>query len=153
MDEVPASHEAAAGALQQAIRAARHANVTVLIKADRDVSQEDLKNHHVLLIGRPDSNRIVERVRGSLPVQFGPRSFAVHGSEDAQYVHYAHPGSAIVAAAANPENPRFSVVVVAGLDAFSTRHAAGQLPRLQSAEIVVLPNGGVAKAMVGRAAK
>jgi hypothetical protein len=139
-DEVATNREAA-DALQQAIRA-RHANITVPIKADRDVTPEDLKNNHLLLIGRPDSNRVVGRVAKALPVTFGSRSFVVRQDT------YAHAGSAVVAAAANPENARFSVVVMAGLDAYSTWRAAPQLVYLPAAEVVVLPNGAPVKGLV-----
>ena len=40
------------------------------------------------------------------------------------------------------------MVVVAGLDAYSTWRAAPQLPRLPTAEVVVLPNGASAKPLV-----
>src|SRR5207244_2791552 len=107
-----------------------------------DVRAEDLKTHHLLLIGRPDSNRVVERMQGAFPVAFGSRSFM------ASKTVYAHPGSAVIAAAANPENPRYSVVVIAGLEAYSTRMAAPRLPSLQAAEVVVLPNGEAAKSLL-----
>src|SRR5260370_22897040 len=80
-DEVATNREAAE-ALQQAIRI-RHANITVPIKADRDLTSDDLKNNHLLLIGRPDSNRVVERMAKSLPVTFGGR-LAVDGCSSGQ---------------------------------------------------------------------
>src|SRR5207253_7810071 len=98
---------------QEAIRA-RWSNVTVPIKADGAVTDADLKSHHLLLIGRPDSNALVARFRGALPVTLGSRSFAVRGEV------YARPGSAVIAAAENPVNKRFALVVIAGLGAAST---------------------------------
>lgn len=72
-----ASNREAAEALQQAIRA-KGCNVTVKVVADTDVTADELKKHHLLLIGRPDSNKIVEKMRGALPVALpalvqGPR--------------------------------------------------------------------------------
>src|SRR5439155_25870325 len=93
-------------------------NITVPIKTDRDVTSEELKTHHLLLIGRPDSNSVVERMRKVLPVEFGHRSFVVGKSA------YANAGSAVIAAAANPEAPRYSVVVIAVLGAYATGEAA-----------------------------
>ena len=55
-------------------------NFTVPVKSDRDVSEDDLRSHHLLLVGRPDSNRVVERFRASLPVGFGRRSFTARGN-------------------------------------------------------------------------
>jgi hypothetical protein len=39
---------------------------------------------------------------------------------------------------------------MAGLGAYSTWRSAPQLPRMHAAEIVVLPNGGSAKPMLGK---
>jgi hypothetical protein len=141
-DEKPTNREAAE-ALQQAIRA-KHANVTVPIKTDAETTADELRSHHLLLIGRPDSNRVVDKLRGALPISFGHRSFTVRND------CYAHANSAVVAAAANPANPRYSVVVVAGLEANSTWKAAPRLPSLPAAEVVVLPNGGAMRALVGK---
>jgi hypothetical protein len=143
-DEAAANLDAAR-VLQQAIRAFK-TNVTDAVKADRDLTAEDAKKNHLLLIGRPESNRVVERMRGAFPVTFGRHSFAVRGET------YAHAGSAVIAAAANPDNPRYSVVVIAGLEAYSTWRAAPRLPGLPAAEVVLLPNGGAAKPLGARSA-
>jgi hypothetical protein len=139
-EEAPTNKEAAR-ALQQALRAFK-ANVTVPIKADRDVTEEERKTHHLLLIGRPDSNLIVQRMHDALPVTFGSRSFTAGKST------YAHADSAVIAAAANPDNPRYSVVVIAGLEAYSTRMTAPRLTSLPPAEVVLLPHGESAKPMI-----
>jgi hypothetical protein len=135
-DEVPTNREAAEE-LQRAIIQSGP-NITVPIKADKDVTDEEMKAHHLLLIGRPDSNRCVERVRNELPVTFGQRSFIVRGGT------YGHPNSAVVAAAANPLNRRYSVVVLAGLCAESTRQTASKLSQRgrQAGDVYLLPAGG-----------
>jgi hypothetical protein len=133
-DEARTNREAAR-ALQKAIRE-HHSNFTVPMKADREVTAEETKKKHLLLIGRPDCNRVVERMKTPFPVTFGSRSFAV--GEDV----YAHTGSAVIAAAPNPDNPRFSAVVLAGVEAYATWQAAPLLPEFQPAEVVVLPHGG-----------
>ena len=141
-DEANTNREAAE-ALQRAIRE-RHSNMTVPVKAEADVTTDDLKNHHVLLIGRPDGNGLVERFRSAFPVAFGPRSFSVRDAA------YAHAGSAVIAAAENPVNPRYSLVVVAGLGGAATLKAAPKLgePGLRPAEVVVLPAGAAAQELV-----
>ena len=141
-DEAPTNREAAE-ALQKAIRESWQ-NITIPIKSDKDVTDAELKSHHLLLIGRPDSNPLVERFRKNLPITFGSRSFVVRGKT------YAHPGSAVVAAADNPLNPRFSMVVLAGLSAEATVFAPGKFVRRgqRPAEVLVLPNGGAAQALV-----
>jgi hypothetical protein len=138
-----AANREAAEALQKTI-ITRFSNLTVAIKADKDVTEEDLKTHHLLLIGRPDCNLLVEKHRAKLPIQFGTRSFVVRDDS------YANAGSAVIVAADNPVNPRYSMVVIAGLSAEATLRAA---PRLlgnegRSAEVLVLPKGGPNKALV-----
>ena len=94
LDEAAANGEAAQK-LQEALRR-REFNITVPIKRDSDVTDDDLKGHHLPLIGRPDSNRLVARFREALPVRFGPQSFEVRGKA------YAHPETAVLLAAENP---------------------------------------------------
>jgi hypothetical protein len=141
-DETAANREAAES-LQHGI-IERHANYTVPIKTDRDVTEDDLKTHHLLLVGRPDSNTIVERFRSALPITFGSRSFTIRNES------YAHHGSAVVAAAVNPLNPRYSLVVFAGLSAESTFHAPAALllGKHTPAEVLVLPKKGRARSLV-----
>jgi hypothetical protein len=141
-DEVAANREAAES-LQRAI-IQRWSNYTVPLKSDKEVTDEELKTHHLLLIGRPDCNPVVERARATLPVQFGSRSFVARGDA------YAHPDSAVLAAGTNPLNPRYSVLVVAGLSAAATLRSA---PRVMqdnqlSGEVAVLAHGASPRAMV-----
>src|SRR5205823_4943230 len=140
--EVPTNQEAAE-ALQRAL-IERGWNYEVPIKSDKEVTEEDLKSHHLLLIGRPNTNRVVEQVCGSLPVQFGPQSFTV------RHETYAHPGSALIAAGENPLNRRYSVVVMAGLSAEETLRAAPALMSRvgRTAEVVVLPHNARTRALV-----
>ena len=53
-DELPTNREAAQ-ALQKALRE-NWQNITIPIKSDKEVTEAELKSHHLLLIGRPDSN-------------------------------------------------------------------------------------------------
>jgi hypothetical protein len=140
-DETPTNREAAK-AMQKAIRES-WSNITVPIKSDKEVSEADLKTHHILLIGRPSSNGLAARFCKVLPITFGSGSFVVRGKT------YANAGSAVVAAASNPLNPRYSLVVVAGLSAESTRSAPGFMRRgARPAEVLVLPQGEQALALV-----
>ena len=147
LDEVPTNRETAE-ILQKALRESWQ-NHTVAIKSDKEVTESEMKTHHLLLIGRPDSNALVERFRKILPITFGSRSFVARGKT------YAHPGSAVIAAAENPINTRFSVVVLAGLSAESTIHSPEHFMKRtdRPTEVLVLPNEGAAQALVitGRA--
>jgi hypothetical protein len=140
-DDAPAQHEAA-DELQRAI-IERGSNITVEVKCDCDVTDEDLKSHHVVLVGRPDTNSIAARFRTALPVTFGAQSFAVRGET------YAHANSGVLVAAENPLNRRYSVVVAAGLSAAATLRTAPQLARgSASGEVVVYPSGAQARNLV-----
>jgi hypothetical protein len=132
----------AAEVLQERLRMA-HSNMALPIVSDAAVTDEQLKNHHVLLIGRPGANRITERFRKALPISFGEQSFEVDGD------FYGHPKSAVIMAGTNPLNPRYSVVVIAGLRALSTYQAASKLGFEDfGAEVKVLPHGDRAKKLV-----
>src|SRR5262249_20819257 len=119
-------------------------NITVPVKSDREVTDKDLGNNHLLLIGRPDCNQVVERCRGDLPVSFGPRSF-VAGNE-----RYSNAESAVIAVMENPTNPRYSAVVVAGLSSAATLRAAPGLVTevRRPAEVVALVRGERPKEML-----
>ena len=131
-----ATNREAAEELQTAL--IRHGtNLTVPIRSDRDVTDAELRTHHILLIGRPECNRISREFASAFPVTFGKTSFRV-GSEV-----YGHPGSGVVAAAVNPRAPLFSVVLVAGLSAASTFALAPRLGYGEgSGEIAIFENGG-----------
>lgn len=106
----------AAELLQRKI-ARRWSNIRVPIISEDDVSQEQLKTHHLLLIGRPAANGITAASQETLPVQFGDASFELRGES------YAHPASAVVCTGDNPFDSRYQVVVYAGLSADATRRA------------------------------
>jgi hypothetical protein len=131
-----------AEALQKAIRLSGQ-NFTVPVKADKDVTDDDIKNHHVLLIGRPDNNSLVKRFEKNLPITYGQRSFKV------QEHTYAHPESAVIVAAENPLSKEYSLVVVSGLSAYSMR---GTAPKLatdhRAAEVVVMPHGEASQYLI-----
>jgi hypothetical protein len=141
-DEAPTNREAARSVQRAIIEA--WANYTVPIKADNKVTEDELKSHHLILIGRPDSNALVRRFQTGLPVKFGTRSFTIGRQA------YAHAGSAVIAAAENPLKPRYSLVVLAGLSAEATIHLPRSLlGRGQPwAEVVVVPHGGKTRNLV-----
>ena len=128
--------------LQNHIRA-MHINFDLPLVTDTTVTDEQLKNNHILLIGRPATNRITARFTEAFPVRFGQQSFAV--DDDL----YAHPKSAVMVAGTNPLNPRFSAVVIAGNSALSTYQAADKLGFNDfGVEVKVLPHPGSPKRLV-----
>jgi hypothetical protein len=127
-------HREAAELLQRQI-ARRWSNMTLPAKSDDDVTDDDLANHHLLLIGRPATNGIAQRCAGELPVRFGGDSFVLRGDT------YAHPSTALICAGENRFNPRYEVVLYAGLSADATRRAIEDRDERHSppAEIRLLP--------------
>jgi hypothetical protein len=117
--------------------ASRWANFTVPVKADTDIGESTLKDAHIVLVGRPSTNRVAARLADALPVRFGPGSVAVGVQA------YAHPLTAVVAAGASPMAPDRSVVVFAGLSAEGTWDCVRQFPEQGgvAAEVVLMAAG------------
>jgi hypothetical protein len=140
-DDAAANREAALE-LQKAI-VERGPNITVPVKSDREATDEDLKGRHLLLVGRPETNNALARLRATLPVTFGGQSFVVRGET------YAHMNSGVIVAAENPLDRRYSVVVAAGLSPAATVRVAPLLARGgANGEVVVYPSGAAARALV-----
>jgi hypothetical protein len=147
------AQQEAAGFLQRKI-ARRWYNYEVPIKSDQEVTEDDLKERHLLLIGRPDSNAVVEQMAKRVPVSFGRASFVLRGER------YANPASAVVAAGEHPTNPRYQVVLYAGLSAEATWHCVQRLPEADwpnpavVCEVLLMAAGEAPKPLVvGVAAK
>lgn len=135
-DEQTGNFEAAR-LLQQSLRRREH-NVQAQVKADRDVTEEDIRTHHLLLVGRPKTNALTARFAQQLPISFGSGSFEIRDKV------YAHPESAVIAAIDNLINPRFSIVVIAGLSSLGTYQIVAKFEQnmFSYAPVVVLPHGG-----------
>ena len=121
----------------------RGPNVTVPLRSDKNVTGEELKTHHILLVGGPGANRISREFAAAFPVEFGSGSFKIGGN------WYAHPGSALAVAAANPRAPKFSAVLIAGLSSTAIFSAA---PRFGHGEgggdAVIFEHGGRTQSLV-----
>lgn len=115
--------------------ARRFGNFHIPIKTDREVTDEDLKSHHLLVVGEPLTNSLLRRAAEKSPIRFGTQSFVVRGET------YADHDSAVIAASENPWNPRFSVVAFAGLSARATHRIVDSLSPEEemSPQIVLFP--------------
>jgi hypothetical protein len=124
-----------AGELLQAKIARRWSNLRLPIVSEDGVTDEQLKNHHLLLIGRPATNGVTAACEDKLPVRFGSASFSLRGET------YAHAASAVICAGESPYSSRYQVVVYAGLSAEATRRAIKhpEERRRPAAEIVLFP--------------
>ncbi len=150
-DEVAANKDGAAELQQSLIK--HGSNITVPIRTDRNVTDEELRTHHVLLIGRPECNRVSREFASAFPVVFGAKSFKIGRDSDPEGERYAHAGSAVVAATANPREPRYSVVMIAGLSAASTYATAAGFAHAEGGEVTVFENGGRVQSYVLPAAE
>ena len=92
------------------------------IMPDTLASDDVLRGHHVVLIGRPACSELIARLTSGLPVKFGADSFVVRGQL------YANSDSAVIEAGSNPLDGRYSVVCIAGLSPGATLSAAKILP-------------------------
>lgn len=133
----------AARLLQKSLRRREH-NVQAKMKADREVTEEDIRTHHLLLVGRPTTNALTARFEGQVPIRFGSGSFEVRGEV------YAHQESAVIVAGENPANPRYSIVVIAGLSSLGTYQIITKFEEnvFTYAPVVILPNAGEEDAFV-----
>ena len=103
----------------------RFANVQPTIKSDNEVTDEELRSHHLLLVGSPRTNQVsavILEKSSRFPVTFGQQSFSVAGQR------FAHPETWVIAVGDNPLNPRFSAVMFTGLNAASTWQSVRNLP-------------------------
>jgi hypothetical protein len=142
-DEEAANREAAEDLRKALLR--RGANVDVPIRADDKVTDKELASHHLLLVGRPSTNRISERFANRLPVTFGKDSAVLRGKA------YANADTALLVAAENPLQKRYSVVVIAGLGAASTCWAVEHFADRggpPAGEVVILRRGKTPHALV-----
>ncbi len=75
-------------------------------KADRDVTKEDLTDHHLVLFGTPKQNELLDKMAGSLPVKFLPDGVEIAGK--------AHRGEGVglVMVYPNPLNPERYVLLL-----------------------------------------
>ena len=126
-----------AALLLQRTLARRFSNYLIPIKTDAEIGDEELAHRHLLLIGRPATNRISARLATKLPVSFGQGSFTVRDDV------YANAESAVIVAGDNPLNSRFSTVVYAGLGAQATWKCVQYLEadELPPPQVLLMPAG------------
>ena len=131
--------------LQRAV-ARRFGNFFVPLKTDREVTDTDLKSHHILVVGEPSTNSLLLRAAAKSPIKFSSQSFSVREET------FANPDSGVIVASENPWNARFSVVIFAGLSPRATNRVADSLSPDEetSPQVVVLPANRPARRFVVR---
>src|SRR6185436_8601326 len=120
------------------------ANVEVPIVSDTKASNDDLKSHHLILIGRPHANLVTRRMAAALPVSFGADSFSVRGDT------YANCMSAVLAGGVNPMNTHLAICVIAGNSAAATlAHASDKVgKRGHGPEVLICEASGKTTSLV-----
>jgi hypothetical protein len=140
-----AANREAADVCQKAVRTGWQ-NIDLPMRSDATITDDELKDHHLILIGRPSANRVTERVAHALPVEFGAESFSVRGQV------YGNASTTVIAAGVNPLNARFCVIVIAGNSAAATFAHAGELGgRAPRPELQVYDPSGKPKPLVAPA--
>lgn len=146
LKDAQANREAAAR-LRKAF-ASKWSNHDIPIKSDSEATDDDCKAHHLLLIGRPAANSVAARCGKAFPITFGPGSFTLRGST------YAHAGTAVIVAAENPLNPRYEVVLHAGLGAEATWHCVehgGGPAAVDHPEVILIAEKAAPEGLTARA--
>jgi acetyl esterase/lipase len=77
-------------------------------KRDTDVTEDDMRNYHLVLWGDPQSNRLLARVAPQLPIRWGPKDIDANGQRFDGSSHVP------VMIYPNPLNPERYVVLNSG---------------------------------------
>ncbi|MEY4180426.1 MAG: hypothetical protein RLY70_4000 [Planctomycetota bacterium] len=119
----------------------RHFRGAVRVKEDRQVTDEDISRHNLVLWGDPASNTLLSRIIGKLPISWTKESIKVGGDSWAGDRH------AFIAIYPNPLNPERYVVLNSGFTCREYTHLnnARQVPVLPDWAVVDLttPPGNV----------
>ncbi len=106
------------------------------IYKDFEATDDVLRHHNIIFVGRPESNSALAAWAGKLNIDSTGASFRIAGNV------YASEREAFLLAAQSPLDPARMVLVVAGNDALRTVKLAKSVgDRSQSAEYVVLDDG------------
>jgi len=115
-----------AAANQQALRElehfdrvhAKYLRGNVRVKDDKEVTESDLKQYHVVLFGDPGSNRLIAKLNGKLPLRWTRESLAL---SDRTYTSADHLPLMIYP---NPLNPSRYVILNSGLTVLDREYPA-----------------------------
>ena len=91
------------------------------VRKDFELSEDDLRSHHVIFVGRPETNSALAHLAKGLKLDYSGAVFRIAGAQ--------HPSEreALALAATNPLNPHRAVMVLAGNSALETVRLAQTL--------------------------
>lgn len=101
------------------------------IRKDFAVTDDDLRTHDVIFIGRPESNQALARHAAAIGLQYEGNAFTLDGK-----VH-ASEYESLVQAAANPLDPKRLIVIVAGNAPLETVKAQPALMGVEQSSAVL----------------
>lgn len=109
------------------------------VKNDTEVTEEDIKKHHLILWGDASSNKVLARLAAKLPVQWDAGALVVN---QAKYPAQDHALSMIYP---NPENPGKYVVLNSGFtfrdyDYLNNARQIARLPDFAVIDVNTAPN-------------
>jgi predicted esterase len=107
------------------------------VKDDVQVTDADMAAHHLVLFGDPESNRLLKRMSGKLPVEWNRKTIKFAGQSFDAATHVP------VFIFPNPLNPKRYVVVNTGFtfaDVLPGSNAQ-QTPKLPDAAVLSVPEG------------
>ena len=84
----------------------RHFRGHVRIKDDKDVTEDDIASHNLILWGDAESNSLISKVNPELPIQWNSESISAPGQANA----FASSDHALILVYPNPLNPERYVV-------------------------------------------
>lgn len=104
------------------------------VKADSELTPDDIAAHHLVLWGDPSSNRVLAKILPQLPLQWDARSLTFRGQT------YPAINHAPILVFPNPLNPRRYVVLNSGIDFRTDAYGSNalQTPKLPDWAIVDL---------------
>jgi hypothetical protein len=86
-----------------------------IIKADTNVSQDDLKSKCVVLFGRPETNKISQQFKDIFPIKFDEEEFTWQG------ITYDQPTQGVAQIVENPLDPESVIILYTGLSGDATQ--------------------------------
>ena len=107
----------------------------VPIRKDFEVSEEDLRGHDVVFIGRPESNSALAAWQRKAAPEYNGAQFSINGKA------HASEREGLVFASANPMDPSRMVLIVAGNDALRTVKLVRAAIDWKPAEYMVFEDG------------
>jgi len=86
-----------------------------IIKADTDVTEEDLKAECVIFFGRPATSKIAQQFKGDFPIKFNGNKFTWQGAI------YGESTQGVAQIVENPRDPQSLMIMYAGLSGEATQ--------------------------------